>query len=203
MVRTAILEHRPVSIVSRAMDVLVSSYSQSVKTGTLVKGVKGDKIPPRVPHDGGPRSNSDASKSKVNAHGESLRHEHAVQQETESLNRSSAILSLDTEEKIDFTSKRTELSRADFPGSSSAESHPSSSLSESLGTSYNQLNVNIPEDQDTQLTSPIISPDEIFSFVFAPVEEEMVGDPSYLVAIIIEYLRRYLLSSTLYLFNWV
>jgi hypothetical protein len=41
--------------------------------------------------------------------------------------------------------------------------------------------------------SPAISTDEMYSLLFAPVEEEMVGDPSYLVAIIVEFLRRYVI----------
>jgi hypothetical protein len=36
-----------------------------------------------------------------------------------------------------------------------------------------------------------ISPLEMYRFVFALVEDEMSGDPSYLVSVIIEFLRRY------------
>ncbi|XP_057836704.2 uncharacterized protein LOC131046892 isoform X2 [Cryptomeria japonica] len=45
-------------------------------------------------------------------------------------------------------------------------------------------------DLDTpQTTSTMISPDEMFENVFAIVEEEMSGDPMYMVAIIVEYCR--------------
>lgn len=45
--------------------------------------------------------------------------------------------------------------------------------------------------------SVAISPVEMYQFVFALVEDEMSGDPSYLVSVIIEFLRRYV-SFTCY-----
>lgn len=47
----------------------------------------------------------------------------------------------------------------------------------------------IPDRHRPQTASTIISPDEIFNSVFAVVEEEMSGDPMYLVALIVEYFR--------------
>jgi len=38
-----------------------------------------------------------------------------------------------------------------------------------------------------------ISPIEMFQSVFALVEDEMMGDPAYLTAVIMEFLRRYFL----------
>lgn len=46
------------------------------------------------------------------------------------------------------------------------------------------------EQQESQLSSPAISPDELYKFVFASVEEIMVEESEYLVAIITEFLRR-------------
>lgn len=69
------------------------------------------------------------------------------------------------------------------------ESHPSSFKSYASGSSSTPLNANVAES-DSRLISAAVSPDEIYNFVFASVEEEMTGDPSYLVAIIIEFLRR-------------
>lgn len=44
---------------------------------------------------------------------------------------------------------------------------------------------------DTQPTSVAISPDEMFQFVFALVEEELCSDLSYLIAVIVEFLHWY------------
>ena len=46
------------------------------------------------------------------------------------------------------------------------------------------------EQQGSQLSSPAISPDELYKFVFASVEEMMVDESDYLVAIVTEFLRR-------------
>ncbi|KAH9319863.1 hypothetical protein KI387_021632, partial [Taxus chinensis] len=47
----------------------------------------------------------------------------------------------------------------------------------------------IPDLDRPRTTSTIISPDEIFKNVFAVVEEEMSGDPMYMLALIVEYYR--------------
>ncbi|KAJ6923823.1 hypothetical protein NC652_017212 [Populus alba x Populus x berolinensis] len=75
--------------------------------------------------------------------------------------------------------------------SSSTEAHTSCSHSQHLRPTNSPLNASVSERQESQVTSPAISPNEMYSLVFAPVEEEMVGDSSYFVAIIVEFLRRY------------
>ena len=56
--------------------------------------------------------------------------------------------------------------------------------------SQQPLNANVSEPQESQVTSAAIPPDELYSFVFASVEEEMIADASYLFAIIVEFIRR-------------
>nr|KYP70632.1 Uncharacterized protein C18orf8 [Cajanus cajan] len=110
--RTLILEHRPVPVVAKAVNVLVTSYSHSIKTGSYLKGLKPEKT--------------------------------------------------------------------------------STSVVQNTGADTANLKLNLKEaqvEEESQLASAAISPDEIYSFVFSPVDEEMVGDPSYLVAIIIEFLH--------------
>uniref|UniRef100_A0A0D6QVM2 Uncharacterized protein n=1 Tax=Araucaria cunninghamii TaxID=56994 RepID=A0A0D6QVM2_ARACU len=51
------------------------------------------------------------------------------------------------------------------------------------------LESDIPELNRPRTISTMISPDEMFKNVFAVVEEEMSGDPMYLVALIVEYCR--------------
>nr|GEV60227.1 ribonuclease H-like domain-containing protein [Tanacetum cinerariifolium] len=54
--------------------------------------------------------------------------------------------------------------------------------------SQQPLNDNVSE-QESQVTSAAIPPDELYSFVFASLDKEMTVDASYLFAIIIEFIR--------------
>ncbi|XP_011005300.1 PREDICTED: uncharacterized protein C18orf8-like isoform X1 [Populus euphratica] len=135
-----ILERRPVLMVSKAIEVLIASYSQSLKTGSYLQGIK------------------------------------------------------DTEDNVQFKSLKTnrKVNKEKLSGgaeSSSTEVHTSSSQSQHRRPTNSPLNASVSERQESQVTSPSISPDEMYSLVFAPVEEEMVGDSSYFVAIIVEFLR--------------
>lgn len=48
----------------------------------------------------------------------------------------------------------------------------------------------VPQQMTSHGASVAISPDEMHRFVFTLVEDEMSGDPSYLVSVIVEFLRR-------------
>lgn len=195
--RTVILERRPVSTVSRAIDVLVSSYSHSVKTGTYIKGIKSGKTSPSiVPQTSGPRSSADVSASRVDAVGKSIKHESAAGVDSELPNRFLNFSDSDSEDNVSFEPPRTtsnnvqlfdgKLARGKLTG---AETSGGEVRSSSLRSGNSPLDANVLEQQESQPTSPVISSDEMYSFVFAPVEEEMIGEPSYLVAIIVEFLR--------------
>lgn len=195
--RTVILERRPVSTVSRAIDVLVSSYSHSVKTGTYIKGIKSGKTSPSiVPQSSGPRSSADVSASRVDAVGKSIKHESAAGVDSELPNRFLNFSDSDSEDNVSFEPPRTtsnnvqlfdgKLARGKLMG---AETSGGEVRSSSLRSGNSPLDANVLEQQESQPTSPVISSDEMYSFVFAPVEEEMIGEPSYLVAIIVEFLR--------------
>jgi hypothetical protein len=188
-------------MVARAMDVLVTSYSHSIKSGSYFKGIKSEKVlPSSVPHATSPYSGADVSATRVGALGKAVTLESAAGVDSDYVNRSST---LDSEEKASSEPPKTNSSDLQFIDSkvdreksmgaeiSSAEVQPLSLQHHLLGQGNNPLNANVSEQQEAQLTSPAISPDEMYSFVFAPVEEEMVGDPSYLVAIIVEFLLRY------------
>ncbi|KAK6124605.1 hypothetical protein DH2020_041646 [Rehmannia glutinosa] len=57
-------------------------------------------------------------------------------------------------------------------------------------TGNDQLNSNASERNQSQMTaSAATSTADLYTYVFAPVEEEMAGDGSYLTAIIVEFLR--------------
>ncbi|GKD60761.1 hypothetical protein Tco_1298270, partial [Tanacetum coccineum] len=55
--------------------------------------------------------------------------------------------------------------------------------------SQQPLNANVSE-QESQVILAAIPRDELYSFVFASLEEEMIADASYLFAIIVEFIRR-------------
>ncbi|KAL5545426.1 hypothetical protein UlMin_005113, partial [Ulmus minor] len=196
--RTAILEHRPVSMVAKAIDVLVISYSNSIKSGSISKGIKPEKTSSSGAPDTSPGSRAHNASSRVDALGKSIRSESTAGVEDESLNRSLTFSIPDSEESDSSEPTRTNSngvhavdSKVDRKKSMHAETSGAgvSLQSPHLGLGSNLLNENASEQQESQLISPAISPDEIYSFVFAPAEEEMVGDPSYLVAIIVEFLR--------------
>lgn len=200
IVRTVILERRPVSMVTRAIDVLVTSYSNSIKTGSYFKGIKAEKPPTSdVSNVNPPTSVVDESIRREDALGKSIKHGSASGVENESINRSPAFSVSDSEENVSFENSnhlRSLGAKADRENFKVAESSQSevqrlSLQSQLLGPSNSPLNANNSENLESQVTSAAISPDEMYSCVFASVEEEMAGDPAYFVTIVIEFLRRY------------
>ncbi|KAF7818929.1 regulator of MON1-CCZ1 complex [Senna tora] len=178
IIRTLILERRPVSVVAKAIHVLVTSYSLSIKTDSYLKGIKSDKTSTSgVQHAGNPLSGADVSTGGADALGKSIIHESAARLDGGSVNKPSIGSSFDSEgETQSVTQVGGKVNREHSP---STESHSAHVMRSSL--QFGQ--------EESQLTSPAISPDEMYSFVFAPVDEEMVGDPSYLVTIIVEFLH--------------
>ncbi|KAJ6425742.1 hypothetical protein OIU84_026341 [Salix udensis] len=179
--RNVILERRPVSTVAKAIDVLLMSYSLSLKTGSYLKGTKTEKT-----------SHSAGTQISIPQSGAS--HQSSATVDNESMNRSGNLSTSDSEDNAQFNSLKaiSIVNKEKLSGgaeSSSYEVHPSSLQSQNLGPSNSPLNASVSERQESQLISPSISIDEMYSLLFAPVEEEMVGDPSYLVSIIVEFLR--------------
>ncbi|KAJ6778628.1 COLON CANCER-ASSOCIATED PROTEIN MIC1 [Salix koriyanagi] len=153
--RNVILERRPVSTVAKAIDVLLMSYSLSLKTGSYLKGTKTEKIS----HSAGPQISIPQSGAS---------HQSSATVDNESMNRSGNLSTSDSEDNAQFNSLKaiSIVNKEKLSGGAESSSY-----------------------EESQLISPSISVDEMYSLLFAPVEEEMVGDPSYLVAIIVEFLR--------------
>ncbi|KAL6986967.1 hypothetical protein U1Q18_012727 [Sarracenia purpurea var. burkii] len=200
--RSLILERRPVPMVARAIDILVTSYSYSIKTGSYLKGMKAEKSSPSVvPQANSPITVSDDSSTRVGAYGKSVKYETASRVHNESINRSSTFSGSDSEDNVAMEPQKTSLGDLHSLGGKmdgeilmGAESHSnglhqSALQSQLLGAVNNPLNANVSNHQESLVTSAAISPDEVYSFIFAPVEEEIAGDSSYLVAIIVEFLR--------------
>ncbi|ESW34347.1 hypothetical protein PHAVU_001G144700 [Phaseolus vulgaris] len=161
--RTLILEHRPVPVVAKAVNVLVTSYSHSIKTGNYLKGQKPEKA------SGDQNTGAEVSAIETDVIGKSVIHESMERVDRGSLNKASTVSSLDSDDE----------SQSANPKHNSKEAHSANVIQSSLQSGQ----------EESQLTSAAISPDEMYSFVFSPADEEMVGDPSYLVAIIIEFLH--------------
>lgn len=175
-------------MVARAIDVLVSSYTHSSKTGPNIKESKTDRfshsVMPQV-SGAGPVSGA-------------INRDSTAGVESEALHRTSIFPSSDSEENADVEQLNTvsgdhqsTVGQEKWRGTtSSTDVQASSSQYQLLGPGCNRFNDDVSDD-GSLVSSPVISPDEVYSFVFAPIEEEIVGVPSYLLAIIIEFLRRY------------
>ncbi|KAG5555488.1 hypothetical protein RHGRI_006214 [Rhododendron griersonianum] len=190
--RTNILERRPVSMVARAIDILVTSYSYSLKTGSHFKGMKAEKNSTSgVPQVDSPSPVTVDSASRVDSHGKSV-HESTSGVHNESISRSSTFSGSDSENnEIIKPQKTTPVDRHSVGGKGESEMqmgpeshskrfHQSPLQSQLLGPGNNQSNANVTNHQESQVISAAISPDEMYSNVFAPVEEE-IGDSSYLI----------------------
>lgn len=196
MARTAILERRPVTMVAKAIDVLVTSYSNSFKTGYF-KGTKAEKAQASgaayaTVHGTG------ANASRSDTTGKSVEHEYVVGLDGESFERST-FSETDSDENgnTGYVKPNSNGSGSKLLlGVETRRTGGQTSLhSENVGASNHILRSTL--QPEPQVTSPAVSPDEMYTYVFAPVEEEMAGDPSYLVAVIVEFLRRYLTNECL------
>ncbi|XP_043691905.1 regulator of MON1-CCZ1 complex-like isoform X2 [Telopea speciosissima] len=224
--RSIILERRPIPLVARAIDVLVTSYSHSIKMGSTLLGriVGGETSSTSgIRHVDSSRTGVDGSLTRIARLGKTM-HESATasgvvgepQQfrtgdvENESLdlatgvtvNRSSTALVSDSEENVGSEVMKSSsgepleksqpnnlhfLGTKDGTGAetSGKEVEHSTLQPQMLGPSG--LNSEVSEQLVSQVASPAISPGEMYGSIFAPVEEGMAVDPSYLVAIIVEY----------------
>nr|XP_009797033.1 PREDICTED: uncharacterized protein LOC104243534 [Nicotiana sylvestris] len=194
--RTIILERRPVPMVARAIDVLVNFFSLSIKTGIYQAGSKVE----RSSTASGSNVNSAVGESinQTDASEKSLKQESASGMHDKSIVNSSSFTS-DSEDNVSFApnrgkSKNINLSSSKQDGGylvgtdiSGVEAQPSVIRPQAPGTGSTPLRTD--EQQESLVTSAAISPDDLCSFVFAPVEEEIAGDSSYLVAVIVEFLR--------------
>ncbi|KAL3028756.1 hypothetical protein AAZX31_03G129200 [Glycine max] len=179
--RTLILEHRPVPVVAKAVNVLVTSYSHSIKTGSYLKGLKPENTSTSVVQNTG----AEVSATETNVIGKSIVHESTRRVDSGSLNKASTVSSLDSEDE----SQSANLKHSSKEVQVEDEVNNEISLSKGAHSAYVMQSSLQSGQEESQLTSAAISPDEMYSFVFSPVDEEMVGDPSYLVAIIIEFLH--------------
>ncbi|XP_020584537.1 uncharacterized protein C18orf8 [Phalaenopsis equestris] len=199
IMRSIILERRPVSIISSAIDVLVAAYSHVVKAGSALHG--GDR---RTFSDSlfeesicGNKNNENnvtkESSSRADGHSNVAAVSAASTAQTCSVSSSDADTDLESRNP---STQHHDLSlsgdssvkenRAETPAVKREESSARTETFESRNSSIDSGNFS---NQNSQLLTPAISPDEMYHSVFSIVEDEMSGDPAYFVAIIIEFLR--------------
>lgn len=176
LVHSIIIERRPLPMVFRAIDVLVNSFAYSLKTGSYLKGGNSEK-----PAVSGVPQNGVGTGTSETARGVDSR---TVQ--------NSGFSTSDSEDNANFRKAKSNfLDGNSSSGNIDGENSVGSEASRIREHSVNQpLNANVSEQQESQVTSAAIPPDEVYSFVFASVEEEMIADASYLFAIIVEFIRR-------------
>ncbi|KAF5202345.1 C18orf8, partial [Thalictrum thalictroides] len=153
--RTLILERRHVAMVSRAIDVLVSSYSHSLKMGLppQKRAVEGEETSASShQHFDGSRTVADDDMSRVEKNGNPNKPAFVNKMEKES---QQSMFEDTVNEPIDLTTG----------------------------------GCNISGQQEAQVASAAVSSDEMYNLVFSLIEEEMTGEPAYLVSIIVEYFR--------------
>ncbi|GMH08220.1 hypothetical protein Nepgr_010060 [Nepenthes gracilis] len=193
--RTIMLEHRPVSVVARVMDILITAYSRAIKTDTYLKGMKPEKsFASSAPQVSSPTFDADESSKRVGLRGKSVSE---FASGVAPVNQSSRFSGSDSEERASFEPPKDNSSEIHLVGGAvgkdiliGAETpYEKVQQSQFPVSSSIALDANISEQPESSITSAAISPDEIYRFVFAPVDEEMAGDPAYLVSIIVEFLR--------------
>lgn len=218
--RTIILERRPISMVSRAVDVLVTSYSQLARVGSVLHG--GDKRGTEhsnIQHAissamvSGEPSSSIANPEKSFGQGSLSESQQSVNRymENESLEHAStpaAIKALCCPHSDSDGNANLEKISLPEPSLSGGDSHDAENRevisvgTQSLVGDLEQSPIHsealehdnsgissVSMPQGSQSATVAISPDEIYDFVFAVVEDEMGGDPSYLVSVIVEFFR--------------
>lgn len=208
MMRTLILERRAISVISRALNALIASYSQGIKMHGTCQTRKG-KITTENPFAAASVNPSDVQQrinvsttmnenvsrvesaeeefmsalgSEIEQSVTSPEHGEPTELSNSKPNQPSTLSLSDSEDNRNFRKRYT-----------TAEQSLVRSLSDNFqtsGASSEMANKTaLAGTQDTTITSAAISPDELCYNVFAMIEEEMSGDPAYLVAVVIEFLR--------------
>lgn len=201
IVRTTILERRPITLVAKAMDIILDSYSRSMKMVGGAAGVRrtseqnqqssfqpvedsrvvsqeppGTMIGPVINTDSvsGVESRQSQSNSGV---------EHGIANLAAHVDRSSLNTSSDSD-------GITNTSRAVSQATSSSQiSDATGKRPQVVGEDSQPLASGTSMQHGTHVASVAISPIEMVQSVFVLVEDEMMGDPAYLIAVIMEFLR--------------
>ncbi|XP_003573894.2 regulator of MON1-CCZ1 complex isoform X2 [Brachypodium distachyon] len=194
IVRTIILERRPITMVAKAMAVILDSYSCLMKMGGSVSGVR--RASEQQQSSGQPFEDSSVilleppSRTMIRP---VVNTESASGVETRPPQSNSGvehgIASLAAH--VDRTSLNTSSNSDDIINTSrgSQTSDATSERPQALGEDRRPLASGTSIQHGPHGAGVAISPIEMFQSVFVLVEDEMMGDPAYLIAVIMEFLR--------------
>lgn len=184
VLRSIIVERRSLSLISEAMDVVNTAFSQLVKMRSTSSAAKQHPTRPQVPVTG------DRFKSSAAAQGEN------VSASSQGKNVTSEMVAED-DIKAGVDNKDTSLSEADSrttneifdqaQGNDNIVEETEKSAEDNHAESSTSSGAAIFQNSAT--TSSAISPEEIHRHVFAVIDHEMEVEPSFLGAAIIQYMR--------------
>lgn len=173
IMRTLILERRPVPLVSKAIDVLVSSYAHSMKMGVPLR---------RVTMEG---ESSTTSSQQLPDESETIA-EVERRGLLSGLNKESFVFTSDSRDnRLSCSDSEDNMNLKVLAEVSNAAVEQLSSQSQMLTTGGSKMS----EQREFEVTSPAVSPDEMYNLVFSHIEDEMSGEPTYMVSILVEYFR--------------
>ncbi|KAL6883347.1 hypothetical protein ACP4OV_010761 [Aristida adscensionis] len=172
IVRTIILERRPVTTVAKAMDCVLKSYSRLMKMGLhgvpmwfLRRTTSSHVVKPD-------QASGIANRSVQSNSGA----EHGT-------GRTSLNASSDSDE-ITSISGAASQGTPGYQTSDAVNRRPYV-----VGEDTRSLSSGTPVQQGPHAASVAISPSDMFHSVLALVEDEMMSDPAYLIAVVMEFLR--------------
>ncbi|PUZ39448.1 hypothetical protein GQ55_9G309600 [Panicum hallii var. hallii] len=195
IVRTIILERRPVTTVAKAMDVVLDSYSRLMKMGGGLPGVR--QIHEQSQRLGGQPVEGSHVISQGTSPGPTVSPSVNPDQAGGVANRSTEANS-GVDHGIDRATLNTSSDSDEITNVSGVTSQGTSGYQTSdainkrqqvVGEDSRPLSSGTSMQQGQHAGSVAISPIEMFQSVFALVEDEMMGDPAYLTAVIMEFLR--------------
>eukprot|EP00250_Pteridium_aquilinum_P017009 c23410_g1_i1 orf=450-2681(-) len=181
VLRSIIVEKRPLSLISEAMDVINTAYSQLVKTRSTSTFVKQHLTRPQVPAKDDYRSRSSEA-----ARGENVS---ALEQSTSVVAKADIKAGDDDKDMTlsEANSRNTnEVSEEAQGNDCIVEEMDKCSMDNNAGSSTSSGSASI---QNSATTVSAISPEEMHHYVFAVIDDEMEVEPSYLGATIIQYMR--------------
>ncbi|XP_062205003.1 uncharacterized protein LOC133907035 [Phragmites australis] len=195
IVRTIILERRPVTMVAKAMDVVLDSYSRLMKMGGGFPGVR--RTHEQNQQSGGQPVGGSHVVSQEPSRGTTFSPVVSPDQSSGIENRSVQSNSV-VEHGIDRTLLNTSADSDDIMNISGATSQATSGYQTSdaankrlqvVGEDSRPLSSGTSVQHGPHAANVAISPIEMFQSVFALVEDEMMGELTYLIAVIMEFLR--------------
>ncbi|XP_040384074.1 regulator of MON1-CCZ1 complex [Oryza brachyantha] len=182
IVRTIILERRPITMAAKAMDVVLDSYSRLMKMGG---GLPGVRTTSEQNQQSGvqPVANPDSVSGDGNRPAQNSGVERGISNLAAHVDRTSLNTSSDSEEITDASGEANQ-GTSGLQASDAAERKP-----QVAGEDSRPLASGTSMQQGSHYANVAVSPSEMFESVFVLVEDEMMADPAYLISIIMEFLR--------------